>query len=43
MVGFIFNFDLSGWLLYVLLGVGALILFFVGFFIGRRGGGGDYY
>jgi len=43
-VGFIFSFPgLSGWLLYVLIGVGALVLFFVGFFIGRRGGGGDYY
>jgi hypothetical protein len=43
-VGFIFNFpDISGWLLYVLIGVGALVLFFVGFLLGRRGGGGDYY
>jgi len=43
-VGFIFNFpNLSGWLLYVLMGVGALVLFFVGFWLGRRGGGGDYY
>ena len=43
-VGFIFNFpDISGWLLYVLIGVGALVLFFIGFWIGRRGGGGDYY
>jgi hypothetical protein len=43
-VGFSFNFpDLSGWLLYALIGVGALVLFFVGFLLGRRGGGGDYY
>jgi hypothetical protein len=42
-VGFTFNFPgLSGWLLYVLIGVGAVVLFFVGFFVGRRGGG-DYY
>jgi len=45
IVGFIFNFsNLSGWLLYVLIGVGALVLFFIGFWLGRRGsGGGDYY
>jgi len=42
-LGFSFDFDLSGWLLYVLMGVGALVLFFVGFWLGRRGGGGDYY
>jgi len=43
-LGFSFDFDLSGgWLLYVLIGVGALVLFFVGFWLGRRGGGGDYY
>ncbi len=43
-VGFIFNFpDIGGWLLYLLIGVGALVLFFVGFWLGRRGGGGDYY
>jgi hypothetical protein len=43
-LGFSFSFPgLSGWLLYVLIGVGALVLFFVGFFVGRRGGGGDYY
>jgi hypothetical protein len=43
-VGFIFSFSkLSGWLLYLLIGVGALILFFIGFWIGRRGGGGEYY
>jgi hypothetical protein len=43
-VGFIFSFpSIKGWLLYVLIGVGALVLFFVGFFIGRRGGGGEYY
>jgi len=43
-LGFSFSFPgLSGWVLYVLIGVGALVLFFVGFFVGRRGGGGDYY
>jgi len=43
-VGFSFSFPgLSGWLLYVLIGVGALVLFFVGLLVGRRGGGGDYY
>jgi hypothetical protein len=43
-VGFSFNFShLSGWLLYVLIGVGALVLFFIGFWLGRRGGGGEYY
>jgi len=45
-LGFSLDFDLSGgWLLYVLIGVGALVLFFVGFWLGRRGGGGggDYY
>jgi len=41
-VGFIFP-NISGWLLYVLIGIGALVLFFVGFWLGRRGGGGDYY
>lgn len=42
-VGFIFDFDLSGgWLLYVLIGIGALVLFFIGFWLGRRGGG-EYY
>jgi len=41
-LGFSFDFDLSGWLLYVLIGLGALLLFFVGFWLGRRGGGGDY-
>jgi hypothetical protein len=43
-VGFSFSFpNLSGWLLYLLIGIGALVLFFVGFWIGRRGGGGEYY
>jgi hypothetical protein len=44
-LGFSLDFSsLSGWLLYVLIGVGALVLFFVGFWLGRRGGGGgDYY
>jgi hypothetical protein len=41
-VGFMFP-KISGWLLYLLIGIGALVLFFVGFFIGRRGGGGEYY
>ena len=40
-VGFTFNLpNMGGWLLYVLIGVGALVLFFVGFWLGRRGGGG---
>jgi hypothetical protein len=43
-VGFSFGFpEISGWLLYLLIGIGALVLFFVGFWIGRRGGGGEYY
>lgn len=43
-VGFVFDFDpTEGWLLYVLIGLGALVLFFVGFWLGRRGGGGEYY
>ena len=43
-VGFIFNFPgLSGWGLYVLIGVGAVVLFFIGLWVGRRSGGGDYY
>jgi hypothetical protein len=43
-VGFIFNFPgLSGWVLYVLIGVGAVVLFFIGLWVGRRSGGGDYY
>jgi hypothetical protein len=41
-VGFSFGFDMSGWLLYVLIGIGAVVLFFVGFWLGRRGGG-EYY
>ena len=43
-VGFIFGFpEITGWVLYVLIGVGALVVFFIGFWIGRRGGGGEYY
>jgi hypothetical protein len=43
-VGFTFSFPgLSGWVLYVLIGVGAVVLFFVGLWVGRRSGGGDYY
>jgi hypothetical protein len=43
-VGFVFNFPgLSGWVLYVLIGVGAVVLFFIGLWVGRRSGGGDYY
>jgi hypothetical protein len=43
-VGFTFNFPgLSGWVLYVLIGVGAVVLFFIGLWVGRRSGGGDYY
>ena len=45
-VGFIFGFpELTGWILYVLIGIGALLLFFIGFWLGRRagfGGGGEY-
>jgi hypothetical protein len=43
-VGFSFSFPgLSGWGLYVLIGVGAVVLFFIGLWVGRRSGGGDYY
>jgi hypothetical protein len=43
-VGFTFSFPgLSGWGLYVLIGVGAVVLFFIGLWVGRRSGGGDYY
>jgi hypothetical protein len=42
-VGFSFKFPgLSGWGLYVLIGVGAVVLFFIGLWVGRRSGG-DYY
>jgi hypothetical protein len=42
-VGFIFP-EIKGWLLYVLIGVGALVLFFLGLWVGRRrGGGGSEY
>jgi hypothetical protein len=43
-VGFIFGFPkLEGWVLYVLIGVVAVLLFFVGLWVGRRGGmGGEY-
>ena len=40
-VGFIFSFpELKGWVLYALIGVGALVLFFLGLLVGRRAGGG---
>jgi len=44
-VGFAFGFpEIKGWVLYVLIGVGALLLFFIGLWVGRRaGGGGEYY
>jgi len=44
-VGFTFGFpELTGWVLYVLIAVGALLLFFIGLWVGRRGGmgGGEY-
>ena len=40
-VGFIF--ELTGWILYALMGVGAIVLFFLGFWVGRRGGMGEEY
>ena len=42
-VGFIFP-EIKGWLLYVLIGVGVLLLFFLGFWAGRKskGGGSEY-
>jgi hypothetical protein len=45
-VGFMFGIPkLEGWVLYVLIGVGAIVLFFIGLLVGRRvgGGGGGYY
>lgn len=45
-VGFSFGIPkLEGWVLYLLIGVGAILLFFIGLLIGRRvgGGGGGYY
>jgi hypothetical protein len=45
-VGFIFGFpELTGWVLYVLIAVGAIVFFFIGLLVGRRvaGGGGGYY
>jgi hypothetical protein len=42
-VGFILGLpELTGWVLYVLLGVGALFFFFIGLLVGRRRGGGEY-
>jgi hypothetical protein len=40
-VGFIFP-EIKGGLLYGLIGAGALLLFFLGFWVGRRGGGYEY-
>ena len=37
-----FSFELKGWLLYTVIGVGAVIVFFLGFWVGRRTGY-DYY
>ena len=37
-VGFIF--ELKGWILYTIMGVGGLLLLFIGFWVGRRSGGG---
>jgi predicted secreted protein len=43
-VGFAFGFpELKGWVLYALIGAGALLLFFLGFWVGRRRGGGAEY
>jgi hypothetical protein len=43
-IGFTFSFSgMGGWVIYVLIGIGALVLFFVGFWIGGRRGGGGYY
>ena len=41
-VGFIFP-EIKGWLLYGLIGAGALLLFFLGFWVGRRRDGGEEY
>jgi hypothetical protein len=38
-VGFSFGFELTGWVLYVVIAVGAVIVFFVGLWVGRRTGG----
>ena len=38
-VGFAFGFELTGWVLYLLIAVGALVLFFIGLWVGRRTGG----
>jgi hypothetical protein len=45
-VGFIFGFpELKGWVLYGLIGAGVLLLFFLGFWAGRKskGGGAEEY
>jgi hypothetical protein len=41
-VGFIFP-EIKGWVLYALIGVGALLLFFLGLWAGRRGRRSEYY
>ena len=41
-VGFVFP-EIKGWILYTLMGLGGLLLFFLGLWIGRRSGGGEYY
>lgn len=43
-IGFSFSFPgLKGWVLYLLIGVGAILLFFIGLLVGRRAGGGGGY
>lgn len=43
-VGFIFGIPkLEGWVLYAVIGAAAIVLFFLGFWVGRRGGGGGEY
>jgi len=34
-VGFVF--ELTGWILYALMGLGGILLFFIGLWVGRRG------
>jgi len=43
-IGFTFGIpELKGWVLYVLIAVGAILVFFLGLLVGRRRGGGEYY
>jgi len=39
-VGFVF--ELTGWILYALMGLGGILLFFIGFWVGRRGAPSSY-